>query len=155
MDLEHARHDLARALDAQAEPDAEKRLRAARQVLVVAAIDALGIDASSRPSLADVIRLAVAAKRTATRRAFAVLLVHALGVDGLVTARSNRGQLDRDICAFVENALPSVLQRAEYPFGGEMYERRRLLARLHTRIDELLRPLEPTFPPRVQGLYAG
>jgi hypothetical protein len=155
MNLEQARHDLARALEEQAGPNAEDRTRAARQVLVTSGVAALGLDDSSRPSLADVIRLAATAAPTQARRAFAVLLVHALGVDGLVAARSNRGQFDRDICAFMESALPSVLQRAGYPFGGETYARRRSLDRLHTTIEEHLKPLEPTFPPGVRGLYAG
>jgi hypothetical protein len=89
---------------------------------------------------------------TADRRAFAVLLVHALAVEGLVASRSHRGQLDRDLCAFVENALPTVLRRYGYPSGTETYERRRSLERLHTMIDELLQRLEPTFPPGMQGL---
>jgi hypothetical protein len=155
MDLEQARRDLARALDEQAEPNTEKRAQAARQVLVAAGMEALGLDAASRPSLADAVRLAVSAPQSPARRGFAVLLVRALGVDGVVATRSNRGGLDRDVCAFVETALPSVLQRAGYPFGAETYERRRALGKLHATIDELLKPLEPTFPPRVQGLYAG
>jgi hypothetical protein len=155
MDLEQARRDLARALDAQTEPSGEKRAQAARLVLVAAGMAALGLDAASRLSLAEVIARAVGAPQSPARRGFAVLLVCALGVDGVVAAGSKRGQLDRDGCAFVETALPSVLQRAGYPFGGEAYERRRALGRLQANIDELLKPLEPTFPPRVQGLYAG
>jgi hypothetical protein len=144
MDLEQVRHDLARAPDAGA----------ARQVLVAAGIAALGLDEASRPALADIIRGAATAPRTEARRAFAVLLIQALGVEG-VAAGSNRGGLDRDICAFVERALPGMLRRAGYPFGAETYERRRVLDRLHARLDELLEPWEPTFPPGVQGLYAG
>ena len=95
------------------------------------------------------------APSTVARRAFAVLIVHALGVDGLVASKSSRGQFDRDLSAFIESALPTILQRSGYPFGNETYEKRRSLERLHTIIDELLKPLEPTFPPNVQGLYAG
>ena len=144
MDLARARRDLAGAPDASA----------ARQVVVAAGIDALGLDGTRRPALAEIIRAAVAAPRTEARRAFAVLVVAALGVEGLA-AGSHRGQLDRDICAFVETALPGMLRRAGYPFGAETYERRRALDRLHARLDELLEPWEPTFPPGVQGLYAG
>jgi hypothetical protein len=155
MNIEQARNDLARALVQPTEPDVEARNRAARQVLIASGMDALGLDVSSRPSLADVIRLAATARSTPDRQAFAVLLVHALGVDGLVAAKSNRGALDRDVCAFVEGALAGMLRRSGYPFGAETYERRRALDRLHARIDELLEPWEPTFPPGVRGLYAG
>jgi hypothetical protein len=144
MDLAQARHNLATAPDE----------RAARQVLIAAGIEALGLDAATRPALADLIRAAATAPRTEARRAFAVLLVQALGVEGLV-AGAKSGGLDRDICAFAESALPGVLRRAGYPFGAETYERRRALDRLHARLDELLEPWEPTFPPGVQGLYAG
>jgi hypothetical protein len=155
MYLEQARRDLARALDEQAQPDSGKRAQAARQMLVAAAVEALGLDAAGRPSLAEVIGHAANAPQSPARREFAVLLVCALGVEGVVAARSQRVQLERDVCAFVETELPSVLQRAGYPFGSELYERRRALGRLQANIDELLKPLEPTFPPRVQGLYAG
>jgi hypothetical protein len=155
MNLDDALHDLKRALDEQGEPNAERRIRAARQVLVVRGIEALGIDGSTNSTLPDVVRMAADAPPTPARRAFAVLLVNALGVDGLVVARSSRGTFDRDICRFVETALPTILQRSGYQPGGETYEKRRSLERLHTAIDELMKPLEPTFPPNVRGLYAG
>jgi hypothetical protein len=155
MNLDQARRDLAQALDAQADPNADHRMRAARHVLVVRGTEALAIEPPTSGAVHDVIKAALGAPGTPARRAFAVLLVHALGVDGLVASRSNRGQLDRDVCRFIESALPTVLQRSNYPFGAETYEKRQLLGRLHTAIDELMKPLEPTFPPNVQGLYAG
>jgi hypothetical protein len=155
MNLDDALHDLTRALDEQGEPNAERRIRAARQLLVARGVEVLGIDHSTNVSLSDVIRMAVEAPQTPARRAYAVLLVHALGVDGLVVVKSSRGQFDRDICSFLETALPTVLQRSGYNFSDETYEKRRLLERLHAAIDELMKPLEPTFPPNVRGLYAG
>ena len=155
MNLEQALHDLNQALDERAEPNAENRIRSARQVLIVRGAEALGIRQPNNLSLNDVLKIAVNTPSTPARRAFAVLLVHALAAAGLVTSKSSRGLLDRDLCAFMESALPTVLQRSGYPFGGETYERRRSLERLHMVIDELLKPLEPTFPPGVQELYAG
>jgi hypothetical protein len=155
MNLVQARHDLAQALDEQREPDLKRRLHAARQVLVGQGVEIPGVELPAIPSLHDIIRTAVNAAQSPARRTFAILLVHALAVDGLIAAGSSRSQFDRDLCAFVENALPTVLQRFGYPFTSDTYEKRRSLARLHTVIDELLKPLEPTFPPAVQGLYAG
>lgn len=155
MNLEQALHDLRRALDQTAEPNAEARIRSARLLLIARGAEALGSEHPTSLSLHDLIAIAVNAPARQARRAFAVLLVHALGVDGLVASKSNRGRFDRDVCAFVESALPTVLQRSGYPFGGEVYEKRRSLERLNTMIDELLKPLEPTFPPNVHGLYAG
>ncbi len=143
--LDEARRDLARALN---DPPA------ARRVLIDHGADACGAADRGMLSLHDVIRLAARAPATPARRDFAILLVHALAVDGLVSVRSNARQFDRDLCDFMESALPTVLRRFGYPFGGETYERRRSLERLHNSIDELLRPLEPTFP-NWQGLYAG
>ncbi len=155
MELEQVLRDLKQAMNEPAQLDEKIRLQAARQILVAHGADMLGIARSAIPSLHDLIKSAAAASPSASRRAFAVLLVHALAFDGLVAARSTRTQFDRDLCAFIENALPTVLQRYGYPFGSETYARRRSLERLHTVIDDLLKPFEPTFPPTVQGLYAG
>jgi len=155
MNLERALHDLRQALDAKGEQDAESRLRAGRNLLVTQGCEALGIERSANLLLDDLIAIAVNAPPSAARRAFGVLLVHALAVEGLVASKSHRGQLDRNVCAFIEHTLPAVLQRFGYPFGSETYERRRSLDRLHATIDDLLRPLEPTFPPGIRGLYAG
>jgi len=152
MDFEAALHDLRQALD---KPNAETRIRTARRVLVARGEVALGLEHTGRHALHDLITIAVGAPSTVARRAFAVLIVHALCVDGLVASKSSHGQFDRDLSAFIESALPTILQRSGYPFGKETYEKRRSLERLHTMIDELLKPLEPTFPPNLQGLYAG
>jgi hypothetical protein len=155
MNLEQALYDLRKALDERTEPDAASRIRAGRQVLIGRGGEAFGTERSGSLSLHDLLTTAMNTPATAGHRAFAVLLVHALAVEGLVASRSHRGQLDRSLCAFVESVLPTVLRRFGYPFGSETYERRHSLERLHTMIDELLLPLEPTFPPRIQGLYAG
>jgi hypothetical protein len=155
MNLEQAIRDLHQASSERPEPNTASRIRASRQVLIGRGCEAFGTERSASLSLHDLLTTAMNTPATAGRKAFAVLLVHALAVEGLVASRQDRGQLDRDICAFVESALPTVLQRSGYPFGAETYERRRSLERLHTMIDELLQPLEPTFPPAIQGLYAG
>jgi hypothetical protein len=155
MNLDEALHDLRQALDEQAEPAVERRIRSARRVLVARGEEALGMEHTGGHALHDLITIAVGAPSTVARRAFAVLIVHALGVDGLVESKLSRGQFDRNLSTFIESALPTILQRSGYPFGNETYEKRRSLERLHTIIDELLKPLEPTFPPNVQGLYAG
>jgi hypothetical protein len=152
MNLDEALHDLRQALD---KPNAETRIRTARRVLIVRGEEALGIEQTGRHALHDLIAIALGAPSTVARRAFAVLIVHALGVDGLVVSKSSRSQFDRDLSVFIESALPTVLQRSGYPFGKETYEKRRSLEQLHRMIDELLIPLEPTFSPNVQGLYSG
>jgi hypothetical protein len=155
VNLERALHDLRQAVDERGEPNAASRLLAGRNVLVVQGCEALGIEHSASLPLHDLIAIAVDAPPTAARRAFGVLLVHALAVEGLVASKSHRGQLDRNVCAPIENTLPAVLQRFGYPFGSETDERRRSLDRLYATIDDLLQLLEPTFPPGIQGLYAG
>jgi hypothetical protein len=66
--------------------------------------------------------------------------------------KANIPQFDRDLCAFMESALLNPLRRAGYPFAASTYDRLRFLERLHTSIEEHLRPLEPTFPPWLSGL---
>jgi hypothetical protein len=80
MNLEQALRDLHQASDEQTEPNAASRLRAGRQVLIVRGCEAFGIEHSANLSLHDLITIAVNAPSTAARRAFAVLLVHALAV---------------------------------------------------------------------------
>ena len=79
-----------------------------------------------------------------------MLVVHALAVPGLVPAVAAN-----DVCTLVERALRDVLLRCGYPFGGSVEEKLRVLERLHVRIDDLMQPLEPTFPSWIQGLHAG
>jgi hypothetical protein len=116
-------------------------------VLVGQCAAALGLGAR-QPSIAEVIRLAAGAPRSA-RRDCAVLVVHALAVPGVVPPASGA-----DVCTLAETALRGALLRCGYPFGGPVEERMRVLRRLHANIAELLQPLEPTFP-NWQGLYAG
>ncbi len=85
------------------------------------------------------------------RRVFAVLLVDALAVPGLLSVRSSQARLDRNIRALLERALPDVLLRARYPFGGDVDAKRRALIALHASIDEHLRPLEPSIPTWLSG----
>ena len=72
-------------------------------------------------------------------------------VPGLLSVRSSQARLDRAIRALLESALPDVLLRAGYPFGGDLDARREALARLHASIDEHLRPPEPSIPTWLSG----
>lgn len=153
MDLAQARQDLARAVAAAAAaPHAAERFRAARQWLVRTGAEALRIDPATASGLADIVGHAAGAAPGPERRAFAVLLVDALAVPGLLSVRSSHARLDRDICTLLESALPDVLRRSGYPFAGDVDAKRRSLARLAASIDDYLRPLEPTFPAWLSGL---
>jgi hypothetical protein len=150
MNLQAALRELSESLtgaDQAATP--EVRLRSARRILISRGIEALTSVLPPNPTLDTVIRAAAMAPQTPARRTFAVLIVHALAVRGLVPAGSAS-----DVCALVESALLHVLLRSAYPFGGTAYEKRQVLDRLHTKLEELLEPLQPTFP-NWQGLYAG
>lgn len=152
MDLAQARLDLARALrTASAAPHSADRFREARQLLVTSGAEALRIDSAAAPGLAEMIGRAASAPAGPGRRAFAVLIVEALAVPGLLSVRSAQARLDRDIRALVESALPDVLLRAGYPFGGDADAKYRSLGRLHASIDEHLRPFEPSIPTWLSG----
>lgn len=127
-----------------------RRLGAARQVVARHCLVRLAITPAGQPALDAAIKLAVAAPAQSVRRDCAVLLVHALAVPGLVPT----GSLG-DVCALVEGALRRALLRGAYPFGGSIQIKLQSLAQLHARLDELMEPLEPTFPSHIQGLYAG
>ena len=147
MDIELARAALHRALD----PTAPKqmRFRAARQVLIDGGITACQLTPRPGMALDDVIRAAAEAPASDARRGFAVLLVHALGVDGLLPARS---ETERLIQSFLERALLNPLRRAGYPFDGTAYDKRQALAGLHATIEEHLRPPEPSIPRWLHGV---
>ena len=147
--LENVLRDLADAVAAgEGAHNRNARMRAARQVVVRHCLAALGGD---RPetSIGGAIKLAIAVPEQSARRACAVLIVHALAVRDLVPA-SSAG----DVCLLVESTLQSALLRCDYPFGGSTEEKLRVLERLHRNIDDLMQPLQPTFP-NWQGLYAG
>lgn len=147
MDLERTRRDLA---DALAAPGGTRdRLKAARRVIIRACLAALQAGTVPEQSLPSVIRRALASPDRGARRDCALLLLHALVVPGLVPADTYG-----DLCALMESALRTPLLRCLYPFGGAIDDRILVLRRLHTRIGELMEPLEPTFP-SWPGLYAG
>jgi hypothetical protein len=141
MDLDTARNRLSEILTA-----GPNGIREARVFLCDRGVEAVG---QTGQSLDDVIRIASTTPQTRAIRDFAVLLLHALAVDGLLPSR---GQAERDTRSFLEHALLNPLRRAGYPFDGPVYEKRRALSRLHTTIDEHFRPPEPTFPAWIQGL---
>src|ERR1051326_4330469 len=100
MDLKQAQQDLSTALDA-ASPTAA-RLRSAREVLVHHGIVALGLSPRPGLGLEEIIQFAIDAPSTDARRCFAVLLVHAAGVPGLLPSRGPTGAT---VPAFLERAL--------------------------------------------------
>ncbi len=147
MDLDRTLRDLSAALGAG--NDARNRLRHGRRFLIDTCLAALGLEPATPPSLPGVIQLVAASPNRAAQRDCAVLLLHALVVPGLVPTDAHR-----DICVLVENTLRAALLRFGYPFGDSTEARIAVLQRLHTRIAELMEPLQPTFP-NWQGLYAG
>ena len=149
MDLEAALRQLAESLSqGDARGSRNAALHAARQVVTDQCRLALGVETGGA-SINSVIRLATEAEHPATRRSCALLVVHALGVPGLIPAAAGA-----DICALAESGLRTVLLRCGYPFGGSVADKISVLERLHRTIGELMQPYEPTFP-NWQGLYAG
>jgi hypothetical protein len=147
MDIEAARNDLIGALNATARSDPP--FRSAHAVLIEHGIAALQITSRPVVALDDIVRIAAEAPPTEARRAFAVLLVHALGVPGLLPTR---GQAANNIRSFLERALLNPLRRAGYPFDGSPYDKHLALAQLHATIDEHLHPLQPSIPHWIHGL---
>ena len=149
MDVEAALRRLAAAVShANAAKDRNAALRAARHVLAEQCCLALGSPLSGA-SLSAMIRLATASQNSAANRDCALIMVHALGVPGLIPAIAGA-----DVCVLIEGALRTVLLRCGYPFSGTVAEKLAVLQRLHRTIGELMQPYEPTFP-NWQGLYAG
>jgi len=150
MDVGAARAELAGALetDAAAGRTGSGR-RAALGVLIERGIEVFRIPPKAGLGLDDVLRIGAEAESTRDRRDFAVLLVHAIGMDGLLPAR---GESERRLHSFLERALLNPLRRAGYPFDGTPYDKRRSLSLLHATIDEHLRPLEPTIPRWIHGV---
>jgi hypothetical protein len=142
MDLEAARSALASEIKAaQADRNFNTRFVGARRVITAAGIEALQIQYSNGLSLGDVLLHAVNAPRTPDRRSFAVLVIDALAINGLIPSTSERADIDRNVCALAESALPEVLDRFKYPFKGQSYEKRRELEGLRASVVELLSPL--------------
>ena len=151
MQLEVALRDVAAALNTEGRGRrGDARLRAARRVVVDHCAGALAISTPAHPSIAAIARLAAEAPNQPARRACALLLVHALATPGLVPAASAG-----DVCLLIERGLRSALLRVSYSFGAPLDERFQVLSRLHASIDQLMQPMEPTFPSWIQGLHAG
>ena len=147
MDLDRALRDLSEA--AATGNGARARLRNGRRFLIATCLTALGLEPAPHYSLPGVVQLMAASPNRAVQRDCAVLLVHALAVPSLVPAEAHR-----DICALAEYALRAALLRCGYPFDGSIEAKIGVLERLHTKMAELMEPLQPTFP-NWQGLYAG
>jgi hypothetical protein len=149
MDVEAALRQLAAALpQANAAKSRDAALRAAGHVLVEQCCLALGTEARGA-SITSVARLAAGSENSEAKRDCALIMVHALGIPGLIPATASA-----DVCVLIESALSTVLLRCGYPFGGTVAEKLGILQRLHRTIGELMQPYEPTFP-NWQGLYAG
>ena len=147
MDLSRELEDLSNALAAG--KSTRDRLRKGRLSVTKACLTAVGMELAPKHTLPSVVRMAAASSNRAVRRECAVLLLHALAVPNLVPVEAHR-----DVCALVEDSLRSALLRCLYPFDGSTEAKLGVLERLHTRIAELMEPLQPTFPDW-QGLYAG
>jgi hypothetical protein len=147
MDSEAIRAGLIGAADDTA--PVKQRVRATRELLITRGIDALQIPPHPGIALDEVIRSAIGAPPTDVRREFAVLLVYAAGVEGVLPTR---GVTERLIQSFLERTLLNPLRRAGYPFNGRAYDKRQALAGLHATIDEHLRPLEPSIPCWLHGV---
>jgi hypothetical protein len=142
MDLQAARSALASEIEAaHADPNLNTRFVGARRVVTAVGIEALQIQYSNGLSLGDVLLHAVSTPRMPNRRSFAVLVIDALAVDGLIPSTSERPDIDRNICALAESTLPELLDRFKYPFKSQSYEKRRALEGLHARVVELLSPV--------------
>lgn len=152
MDLEQARATLRRAVAADGGAPADDRFRTARQFLIACGVEAAPAGASLVAGLPELIRRAASAPASPARRIFAVLIVDALGVPGLLPAGGSQARLDRAVCGLLENALPDVLLRSGYKFGDNLDAKRCSLAALVGSIDDHLRPPEPTFPAWLSGL---
>jgi hypothetical protein len=148
MDQDDARCALDDVLVA-ADSSPERRARAVQRILIEQGTAAFCIAAAS---LHQIICRATQAPQSSERRAFAVLLVHALRIKDAVRPRSKWQQFDRDVCTFVESALLNPLRRAGYPFSGSTYDKMQFLSGLHATLDEHMKPLEPTFPAWLSGL---
>lgn len=148
MDQEHARRELDDVLMA-ADLSAERRARTVQRILIEQGRAAFGIATAPLP---QIIRHAIQAPQCSERRAFAVLLIHALKTKDAVRPRSTAARFDRDVCNFVESALLNPLRRAAYPFTASTYDKMQFLSGLHATLDEHMKPLEPTFPPWLSGL---
>ena len=146
MDTDALRVQLNGALEATTSGD--QRIRAARELLITCGIEAFQIAPRSGIAVDEIVRTAIGAPATEARREFAVLLVYALGIRGLLPAR---GETERLIRSFLEQALLNPLRRAGYQFDGAPYDKRRVLAGLHATIDEHLRPPEPSIPLWLHG----
>jgi len=149
LTLEQARQRFAELLAPSADPP--DRLQQARQWLTARGTEAVPNETAAAPRLPELIRHAAAAPASPARRIFAVLVLDALAVPGLLLAGSSRTRLERDVCTLMEQALPHVLARSGYPFGDDLDTRHRHLVARASAIDESLRPLEPSIPTWLSG----
>jgi hypothetical protein len=147
MDIEGLRADLTGALHGTS--SGPQRVRAARERLIKRGVEALQIAPRPGAALDEIIGIAMGAPPTDARREFAVVLVIALGIEGVLPTR---GATERLIQSFLEQALLNPLRRAGYPFNGTPYDKRQTLAGLHATIEEHLRPLEPSIPRWLHGV---
>ena len=160
--MEAARREFATVLAACA--DGPDRLAPARRWLAARGAEAVpGAAAGSSGAAAvpggvaasiglpELIRRAASAPAGPARRTFAVLILDALAVPGLLVADRSPTRLERNVCTLLEQALPHALARSGYPFGGDLDSRRRHLVLLAASIDDYLRPLEPSIPTWLSG----
>jgi hypothetical protein len=146
MDPEAIRAELTGAHDATAPQ--EQRVRNARALLIKRGTEAVQIPLGPGITLDEILRNAIGKPPTDARREYAVMLVYTIGIEGVLPTR---GETERLIRSFLEQALLNPLRRAGYPFDGTAYDKRQALAGLHATIEEHLRPLELTMPGWLHG----
>jgi hypothetical protein len=111
VDLDAERRALAEAVAVGGGEGAPRaRFRVARALLRDRAAQALGGTVGA--TLADTLKLADGRANTPEMRALAILLVHAIGIPGLIDTGFPAIQ------RFLEQVLHHPLHRARYPFEG-------------------------------------
>ncbi len=110
MDPEAIRAELTGAHDATAPQ--EQRVRNARALLIKRGTEALQMPTRSGIALDEILRNAIDRSPTEARREYAVMLVYAIGIEGVLPIR---GKAERLIRSFLEQALLNPLRRAGLP----------------------------------------
>src|ERR1700722_1256849 len=132
MDVEAALQQLAAALtQASATRNRDAALSAARRMFWGQCRMALGAE-TSNASITSMIHLTARSENSAAKRDCTLLIVHALGLPGLIPAT-----VSADVCVLTEGILRTVLLRCAYPFSGTVAEKMAVLQRLHRTIGEL------------------
>jgi hypothetical protein len=113
MDIEAVRTGLSAAMDAVM--PGERRIRAAREWLIKRGAETFQIAPQPGMALDLVIKVAIGAASTEARREFAVMLICALGIEGVLPTR---GESERLVRSFLEQALLDSPELNAYQICG-------------------------------------